>query len=67
MEKLGIWFTGLIMVLIALAGLKMAADADDLGMTIFGSGLFMFGVLFVFGLLKSYADHFYGADPTQDA
>lgn len=67
MEKLGIWFTGLIMALIALAGLKMAADADDLGMTIFGSGLFMFGVLFVFGLLKSYADHFYGVDPTPDA
>lgn len=59
MDKLSIWLTGLVMVVLAMLGLKLAADAKDIGMTIFGSGLFVFSVLFVFGLLKSFADRFY--------
>ena len=59
MDKLSLWLTGLVMVVLAMMGLKLAADAKDIGMTIFGSGLFVFGVLFVFGLLKSFADRFY--------
>ncbi len=59
MDKLSMWLTGLVMVILAIMGLKLAADAKDIGMTIFGSGLFVFGVLFVFGLLKSFADRFY--------
>lgn len=59
MDKLSMWLTGLVMVVLAIMGLKLAADAKDIGMTIFGSGLFVFGVLFVFGLLKSFADRFY--------
>jgi len=67
MDKLGIWLTGLVMVLVALGGLKLAADAHDLGMTIFGSGLFMFGMLFVFGLMKSYADRFFDGKESSTA
>lgn len=59
MDKLALWLTGLAMAILALLGLKVTADAHDLGMTIFGSGLFVFGVMFVFGLLKAFADHFY--------
>lgn len=59
MDKLSIWLTGLVMAVLAIVGLKLAADARDLGMTIFGSGLFMFAALFGFGLLKSFADRFY--------
>lgn len=59
MEKLGIWLTGLIMAVLAILGLMLAAGAHDLGMTIFGSGLFIFGMLFIFGLLKNFADRFY--------
>ena len=59
MDKLSIWLTGLVMVVLAMLGLKLAADAKDIGMTIFGSGLFVFSVLFVLGLLKSFADRFY--------
>jgi len=58
MDKLGIWLTGLIMAVLALLGLKLAADAHDLGMTIFGSGLFRFGMLFVVGLLTHFAARF---------
>ena len=59
MDKLSMWLTGLVMVVLAIMGLKLAADAKDIGMTIFGSGLLVFGVLLVFGLLKSFADRFY--------
>ncbi len=59
MDKLAMWLTGLVMVVLAMMGLKLAANAKDIGMTIFGSGLFVFGVLFVFGLLKNFADRFY--------
>ena len=60
MSMIGIWFTGLAMALLALLGLKLAAGAVDTGMAIFGVGLFAFGIAFVFGLLKHYADHAYG-------
>jgi len=59
MEKMSIWLTGVVMAILAILGLKLAAEAHDLGMSIFGSGLFLFGVLFVFGLLKNFADRFY--------
>lgn len=61
MEKMSIWLTGVVMAILAILGLKLAADAHDLGMSIFGSGLFMFSVLFIFGLLKNFADRFYEA------
>jgi hypothetical protein len=59
MDKLALWLTGLVMAVLAILGLKMAGDAHDVGMTVFGSGLFLFGVLFIFGLLKNFADRFY--------
>ena len=62
MSMIGIWFTGLVMALLALLGLKLAAGAVDLGMAIFGTGLFVFGIAFIFGLLKHYADRAYGGD-----
>ncbi|MGE0154889.1 MAG: hypothetical protein AB7R90_19890 [Reyranellaceae bacterium] len=59
MDKLAIWLTGLVMAVLSILGLKLAADAADIGIAIFGSGLFVFGMLFIFGLLKKFADRFY--------
>ncbi|MBW6396834.1 hypothetical protein KPL78_03195 [Roseomonas sp. HJA6] len=41
---------------LALLGLFMAAAARDVGITIFGWGLVLFGVLNVFNSIKTYYD-----------
>lgn len=41
----------------AVIGLAAAAAAVDVGMTIFGYGLFAFGVLFALFLVKRHFDH----------
>ncbi len=43
--------------LLAIIGLAAISAAADLGMTIFGYGLFVFGVLFALFLLKRHFDH----------
>jgi hypothetical protein len=42
--------------LIALVGLFAAGAARDTGMSIFGLGLFAFGVIFAYGLVKRAFD-----------
>ena len=42
--------------LIALLGLYMAAGARDVGITIFGWGMLLFGVLSVFNAIKTHFD-----------
>jgi hypothetical protein len=41
---------------LALLGLILAANARDVGMSVFGLGLVGFGVLFVFGRIAAYFD-----------
>jgi len=43
--------------LLAVLGLAAISAATDIGMTIFGYGLFVFGVLFALFLLKRHFDH----------
>lgn len=50
------WFFGLLAAVVALVGLFVAALAHDLGMTLFGWGLLVFGVLFTFWSIKRSFD-----------
>lgn len=53
-QGFGPWLLGGVMALLSLFGLVLASRADD---TIFygtGLALFMFGVLFIFGLIHRY-------------
>ena len=59
MNKLGFWLMLLLVSGLGLLGLVLAANALDLGMTIFGSGLAMFATAYDFWLLKLYADRTY--------
>jgi hypothetical protein len=43
-------------VLVALAGLFAAAAATEIGLSIFGFGLFLFGVLFAYNTVKRIFD-----------
>jgi hypothetical protein len=43
--------------LLAVIGLAALSAAHDVGMTIFGGSLFLFGVLFALFLLKRHFDH----------
>ena len=56
MNRLGFWLMLAMVTALGLLGLILAANALDLGMTIFGSGLALFALLFDFWLLKLYAD-----------
>lgn len=47
--------------LLAIIGIAAISAAQDLGMTIFGYGLFLFGVLFALFLLKRHFDHVDGS------
>ena len=46
-----------ITTLLAIAGLFLWAKSIDLGMSVFGFGLLVFGVLFDFWLIKRHFDH----------
>ncbi|HTZ79554.1 MAG TPA: hypothetical protein VMC10_16690 [Stellaceae bacterium] len=50
------WIIGFVMVFLAILGLVLASGAYDVGMTTFGFGLFAFGVLFDFWLVKKSFD-----------
>jgi hypothetical protein len=43
-------------VLLALIGLFAAAASQDIGLSIFGYGLLLFGVLFAYGTIKRIFD-----------
>lgn len=55
MEKdtVGPWILGAVMGLIALLGLFLASRAQDDIFYATGLGLFVFGVLFIFALIRS--------------
>jgi len=48
--------TGVVSIGLALLGLVLAANAHDLGMSVFGYGLTVFGTLFVFGRIGAHYD-----------
>ncbi len=50
------WIMGVMAALFGLLGLFMAAAAHDLGILIFGLGLFAGGVLFAWWMIKTSYD-----------
>ncbi len=50
------WIIGTIAVLVGLLGGVLAANAIDLGIYLFGFGLILFAVWFVFWLIKDNFD-----------
>ena len=50
------WILGIVAALIALLGIILASHALDIGMTTFGFELVVFGVGFVFWLIKDHWD-----------
>lgn len=50
------WITGGCVAVLGILGLVLAAHAIDLGMSIFGLGLFVFAVLFDFWVIKLVFD-----------
>ncbi len=50
------WIIGIVSGLFGLLGLFLAANAVDLGITVFGFGLFAFGILMIFGIIKTSHD-----------
>lgn len=55
-QALGYWLLGAVSVVIAMLGLFLASRAVDVGFSVFGYLLFLFGVLFVFALIKRGSD-----------
>jgi hypothetical protein len=53
-DTVGPWILGGLMALLSLLGLVMANDAKDGGFYGVGLLFFLFGVLFIFGLIRSY-------------
>ncbi|MCW5729619.1 MAG: hypothetical protein KIT81_05375 [Alphaproteobacteria bacterium] len=56
MNDLSSMLIGALVTVLALLGLIMAAGATDGGIAVFGYLLFLFGVLFVFWLIKRHYD-----------
>lgn len=50
------WITGGCVAVLGILGLVLAAHAIDLGMSIFGLGMFLFAVLFDFWIIKLVFD-----------
>jgi hypothetical protein len=50
------WIMGIFAGLLAVLGLFMASGARDSGIFIFGSGLFLAGVLFAWWMIKTAYD-----------
>ncbi len=53
-ETVGPWVLGGLMGLLSLIGLVMANGAKDGGFYAVGLLFFVFGVLFIFGLIRTY-------------
>jgi hypothetical protein len=50
-ETMRVWVLGIVMGLVSLIGLGIAGRAEDLTFYLTGLGLFVLGVLFIFGLI----------------
>jgi len=50
------WLFGVLAAVVALIGLFLAGLARDLGMSMFGWGLLVFGVLFTYWSIKRHFD-----------
>lgn len=50
------WIIGTVAVLLGLLGAVLAANALDIGISMFGFGLIVFALWFVFWLIKSHFD-----------
>jgi hypothetical protein len=50
------WIMGIMSGVFALIGLFLAAGARDVGILLFGLGLFMTGVLFAWWMIKTAYD-----------
>jgi hypothetical protein len=48
------WILGIVMGLVSLVGLGIASRAEDATFYLTGLGLFVLGVLFIFGLIYRY-------------
>ena len=57
------WIMGILAGLLALVGLFMASGARDVGILIFGLGLFLVGVLFAWWMIKTAYDEAERASP----
>lgn len=53
-ETIGPWVLGAFMALLSLLGLVMASGARDELFSGVGFVFFLFGVLFIFGLVRTY-------------
>ncbi|HEX3207941.1 MAG TPA: hypothetical protein VHQ91_01080 [Geminicoccaceae bacterium] len=53
-QPVGPWILGALMALLSLLGLVMANGATDNGFYAVGLVFFVFGVLFIFGLIRTY-------------
>ncbi|MFD2264987.1 hypothetical protein ACFSM5_18935 [Lacibacterium aquatile] len=51
---------GVFLAALGILGLVLAANAQDVMMAIFGQALFVFAVLFDFGLIKRHFDRIDG-------
>jgi hypothetical protein len=53
-ENVGPWILGALLALLSLVGLFMASSAEDDLFYGVGLAFFLFGVLFIFGLIHRY-------------
>lgn len=49
-------FMGVVMILLACVGIALIGHASDLPMAAFGYALMLFGVFYVFGLVRQHYD-----------
>ena len=56
MSRVSTWLVGIMVAAIGLLGLVLASRAEDGALALFGGALFIFAVLFEFGLIRRVYD-----------
>lgn len=56
MSRVSSWLVGILVAAIGLLGLILASRAEDGALALFGGALFVFAVLFEFGLIRRVYD-----------
>ena len=56
MRRVSSWLVGIMVAAIGLLGLVLASRAEDGALALFGGALFVFAVLFEFGLIRRVYD-----------